>query len=136
MKTLSATERPTAIVFYMNLLLTPLSLVPAIFVWQTPGWRELLILAVIGGLAVGAHMCLTRAYQQSDASAIVPFDYARLPFAAVLAFLLFGEFPDIWTWVGAAVIAGSAIYIARRESQVLRERRASGLAGRAPEGQS
>ncbi len=83
---------------------------------------------------------MTRAYQIADASAVVPFDYARLPFVALIAFVLFGEVPDIWTWVGAAIIAGAAIYIARRESRLARERAGirppSGLAARAPEGQS
>jgi drug/metabolite transporter (DMT)-like permease len=46
----------------------------------------------------------------------MPFDYARLPFIALFAFVLFGEVAEIWTWIGSAIIASSAIYIARRES--------------------
>jgi drug/metabolite transporter (DMT)-like permease len=42
--------------------------------------------------------------------------------------------PDSWTWVGAAIIAGSAIYIARREALVARQRPASGAAGEAAKG--
>ena len=52
----------------------------------------------------------------------MPFDYARLPFIALFAFLLFGEVAEIWTWVGAAIIAGSAFYIARRESALATRR--------------
>ena len=36
--------------------------------------------------------------------------------------MLFSELPDVWTWVGAAVIAAAAIYIAQREAKVARER--------------
>jgi drug/metabolite transporter (DMT)-like permease len=79
-------------------------------------------------------MLLTRAYTKADASAIIPFDYTRLPFIAVGAYFVFGEEPDIWTWVGAAIIAGSSIYIARRESVVAREREASGAAAESAKG--
>ncbi len=128
-KSLSRTENPATIVLYMNLFLTPLSLVLALFVWRWPSWEVLGYLAVIGVMATVAHLALTRAYAKADASAVVPFDYARLPFVAVIAFFLFGEVPDVWTWVGAGVIAVSAIYIAHREARVARERTASRAAG-------
>ncbi len=59
---------------------------------------------------------------------MVPFDYARLPFVAVIAFFLFDEVPGLWTGVGAAVIAASAIYIARREAKVAAVLHATGRA--------
>ncbi|MEO3428050.1 DMT family transporter [Pelagibius sp. CAU 1746] len=121
-KSLSRSEAPATVVLYMNLLLTPLSLVPALFVWRWPTLPELGLGLFIGACAVTAHIFFTRAFARSDASAIMPFDYARLPFVAVIGFLLFDEVPDVWTWVGAAVIAGAAIYIAQREARVARER--------------
>ncbi len=133
-KSLSRSDSPAAIVLYMNLILTPLSLVPALFVWRWPSWSALALLVLIGLLAALAHIALTRAYTKADASAVMPFDYARLPFVAALAFLVFGQVPDLWTWVGAAIIAGSAIYIARREALVARLRPASGAAAAAPKG--
>ncbi len=117
-KSLSRTERASTIVIYMTLILTPLSFVPALFVWQWPNWETLIYLIGLGGSGALAHLLLTIAYTKADASAVVPFDYTRLPFVAVIAYVLFGEVPDLWTWVGAAVIAASAIYIARREAQV------------------
>ncbi|RMD65297.1 MAG: DMT family transporter, partial [Alphaproteobacteria bacterium] len=128
-KALSRTEDPSAIVLYQNLVLTPLSLVPALLVWRWPSALTLLITAGIGLVAAMAHILLTRAYTKADASAIIPFDYARLPFIAALAYVLFGEIADMWTWIGAAVIAGSSVYIARREAIVARERVASRAAG-------
>ncbi len=120
-KTLSQTERASTVVLYMTLILTPLSLVPALFVWQWPDWETLGYLIGLGGSGALAHLLLTIAYTKADASAVIPFDYARLPFVAVIAFVLFGEVPDLWTWLGAAVIAASAIYIARREAQVAKQ---------------
>jgi drug/metabolite transporter (DMT)-like permease len=72
-----------------------------------------------------AHLALARALAAADASAIMPFDYARLPFIALFAFLLFGEVAEVWTWIGAAIIAGSAFYIARRESVLAKKRDAT-----------
>ena len=46
---------------------------------------------------------------------ISPFGYAELITATTLGYLVFGAFPDAWTWVGAAVIVGSGLYIAYRE---------------------
>src|SRR3546814_47195 len=121
-KSLSRTEAPAAIVTYMNLLLTPLSLLPALFVWRWPTPTEWALGLFIGLCAALAHNAFTRAFVQADATAMMPFDYMRLPFVAVVGYLLFAEVPDGWTWAGAAVIAGAAIYIAQREAQVARQR--------------
>jgi drug/metabolite transporter (DMT)-like permease len=100
----------------MVLLLTPMSLVPAVFVWQWPAagqWPWLVVMGVLGSLG---HMCYMRAFAIADASAVMPYDYTRLLFAAAIGYLAFAEVPDLWTWIGAAVIASSAIYIAHRET--------------------
>ena len=120
-KSLSRTEDPSAMVFYMNLFLTPMSLVPALFVWQWPAALDIWAAVIaVGFLAMVSHQLLVRAFQRADASAVVPFQYARLPFSAAVGFFFFAEQPDAWTFVGAAIIAASAIYIARREAQVAR----------------
>ena len=131
-KRLSSYDQPGAIVFMMNLLLTPLSLIPALFVWRWPSWTTLGLMLLVGFFAALSHIAITRAYTKADASAVLPLDYARLPFIAALAFLFFGEVPGLWTWVGAGVIAASAVYIARREAQVAGEREASRAASHAP----
>lgn len=115
-KILSRTESPATIVFYQGLIMTPLSLIPALLVWQTPSWVELAWLLGLGALATAAHLGLARAFSIAEASSIVPIDFVRLPFAAAFGYFLFGEAVDLWTWVGAAIIIASTVYIARRES--------------------
>jgi drug/metabolite transporter (DMT)-like permease len=122
-KSLSGTENPNAIVFYMNALLTPISFVPALFVWTWPSGYVWGLTAILGLLAMIAHMFFTRAYRHAEASAIMPLEYLRLPLIAIIAYILYMEIPDGWTWAGAAIIVGSAIYIAHRESRVLGQRR-------------
>lgn len=130
MKMLSRTEPTNAIVTYMVLYLTPLSLLPALFVWTTPDLATLVRLVILGGLATAAHLCITRAFACADASAVMPFDFMRLPCAALIGYLVFAESADLWTWVGAVIIFGASVYIARRESQVARQQR-RGMAARA-----
>jgi len=119
-KTLTRTERAEVIVFYMNVLLTPLSLIPALFVWSWPSLYGLAIVAAVGAMGTVAHVCFTRAYALADASAVMPADYFRLPFTAVLAYFLFSEIPDVWTLIGAGIIACSVLYIVRREAYLAR----------------
>lgn len=122
-KSLSRTEAPGTVVLYMNLILTPLSLIPAAFVWRWPDGSTWLLLILLGVVAALAHLALTRAYAAADASFVVPFDYARLPLIAVIAYFAFGEVPGLWTWVGGAVIAASTLYILRREARLPRTHR-------------
>jgi drug/metabolite transporter (DMT)-like permease len=124
-KILSRTENPTAIVAYMGIYLTPIALVPALFVWQWPTWEQLAILVALGAVATLAHTCFTRAVRAADATAVMPFDFSRLVFSAMIGIFVFGEVSDIWTWVGALIIAGAAVYIGHREARAGREKPAS-----------
>lgn len=126
-KFLSRSESATAIVTYMVLYSAPLALVPALFVWRWPSLATLGWLVALGVLGTAAHFAVARAYGAADASACAPFEFLRMPFTAVLAYLVFGEVTDLWTWAGAAVIAGSSIYVAHREAQLARRAAASPL---------
>lgn len=119
-KQLSRTESINAVVTYMVLLMTPMSLLPALFYWQWPPvevWPFLVGMGLAGTLG---HLCYVRSLQMAEASAVMPYDYTRLLFAAVIGWIFFGEVPDFWTWVGAAVIVGAALYIAHREALLKR----------------
>ncbi|HYN40058.1 MAG TPA: DMT family transporter, partial [Rhodospirillales bacterium] len=125
-KSLSRTENPNAIVLIMGLLMTPMSLVPAWFVWTWPGpvtlgWIALM--GLVGLVATAGQICLVRAMRAADASAVMPFDFSRLIFASILGWAMFDEWPDAWTWVGSAVIVTSTVYIARREAKRARRLR-------------
>jgi drug/metabolite transporter (DMT)-like permease len=133
-KRLSDTESAPTIVLYMNLFMTGLSLVPALFVWRWPDLHSLGATIGLGFLAMVAHLALARSYAKADASAVMPFDYMRLPFIAAIAYPLYGEVADLWTWTGAAIIAGSAFYIARREAALARANKASITAAHAARG--
>jgi drug/metabolite transporter (DMT)-like permease len=113
---LSRTESANAIVTWMGLVMTPLSLPPAIYFWETPSLWQLFILLLIAVSGTAGQQLLVRAYRTADQSYVMIFDFLRLPFVAAMAFVMFGEVVDLWTWGGAALIIGSALYIARREA--------------------
>lgn len=115
-KVLSRTEDSNAIVMYMGLMMTPITLVAALFVWQWPtaqGWVLMIALGTAGTLG---HVFFTRSVQITDASLVMPFDFVRLPVVAGLGYLVFGQSIDALTWIGAIVIFGSGAYIAHRET--------------------
>jgi drug/metabolite transporter (DMT)-like permease len=117
-KQLTRSESANAIVTYMTLYIVPMSLVPALFVWTAPPLYTWPLIVLLGFLATIGHQAMTRAFAATDTSIVMSFDYARLPFAAVIAWFVFGEVADLWTWVGAAVIVGASTYIAHREAKV------------------
>ncbi len=124
-KQLTAKDDPDKIVFLTNVMLTPLSLVPALFVWRWPTWEMVPPLMGMALCAVLGHVALVRGYAATDASLAQTFEFSRLPFTVALAYVAFGETIDLWTWVGALIIFASAVYITRREAQLRRQRAAS-----------
>ncbi|MFC1665502.1 DMT family transporter [Pseudomonadota bacterium] len=61
---------------------------------------------------------LMAAFKYGEASVIAPFQYAAIVSATIFGFFVFAEFPDVWTWVGVAIVTASGIYIAVREGRV------------------
>ena len=81
---LARSESPLAIVFYMNLIMTPISLGPALWWWETPTLEQLGWLLGIGCILTIAHFSMARALSIMEATAIVPLDFTRLPFAVLI----------------------------------------------------
>jgi len=119
-KQLTSRDDPDKIVFLTNLMILPLSLVPALFVWRWPTLVMLPPLLGMGVCAVVGHIALVRGYAATDASLAQTFEFSRLPFTVVIAYVAFGETIDIWTWIGALIIFASAVYITRREAKLRR----------------
>jgi drug/metabolite transporter (DMT)-like permease len=119
-KFLSRTEPADAVVIYMSMIMTPLSLIPALFFWTWPdavGWFWVVL---TGLLATLGQIFMTRAYQAGDVSALIPINFIQLPIVAVGAFFAFGQALDAGTAIGAGIIIAANIYIARREAMLAR----------------
>jgi drug/metabolite transporter (DMT)-like permease len=90
-------------------------IVPLYWEWPTAfDW----LLFVTTGLAGGiGHLCLIQAFRRAPASVVAPFSYSALVWATLYGWLLFSEWPDLWTCAGAALIIASGLYIFHREGR-------------------
>ncbi|MEO1017027.1 MAG: DMT family transporter [Pseudomonadota bacterium] len=117
-KQLVLTEKNTTTLLYMGLGSTLIAAVPASFTWITPNLYQVGLMAVMGALGVTGQWAMMMGFRLGEASALAPFDYARLPFAAFYGFVIFSEIPSIYTVIGTLIIVCSTLYIARREAQL------------------
>jgi len=85
------------------------------FAWAPPSLFEIALFAAIGGLGVGAHVCMIRAYAFTQASFLAPFIYAKLLFAVAIGYAVFGDVPQLHVVAGSVVIVASGLYVLYRE---------------------
>jgi drug/metabolite transporter (DMT)-like permease len=92
------------------------------FAWRTPAtladWLLFVSLGFFGGFG---HYFMVRAYELAPAPIIAPLNYGQLLGAVLLGLLVFGQFPDLWTWIGSAIIVCTGIYLILRESRRRRQ---------------
>lgn len=120
---LAAHDSPATTMTYGGLagvvLLTPV--LP--FVWTTPPspgvWAALFGAGLLG--AVG-HGLLTVAHSRAPASLLSPFIYTQIVWATLVGYLVFGDLPDRWTLIGAAIVIASGLYLLARERTVRAQR--------------
>ncbi len=123
-KVLSRTDSSVTMVFYANVYLTLFSVIPAVYFWVWPTWEQVGLMIVIGVMATIGHLLMAQSLKITDATVVAPADYTRLIWTAAAGYVMFGEFPDVWTWVGGTIIFLSTIYITFRESQQKKAQRA------------
>jgi len=100
---------------------------PFFWTWPSPAaWGLLVLTGLFGGIG---HMALIVAFERAEASMVAPFAYTELIWATLSGALVFGDFPDAWTFAGAGIIAASGLYVLHRE-----RRAASQRASRLPSG--
>ena len=117
-KSLTRTESSTTISIYAMLVTTPATFLLALSVWQAPTWSQLAWMAAIGGIGSLAHLAFAEAVKAVDITVVMPLDFTKLIWSAIIGYLVFAEIPDVWTWVGGTVIFSAVIYIAYREKHV------------------
>jgi drug/metabolite transporter (DMT)-like permease len=116
-KKLTLTDTPQAIIMWMVIILIPITLIPALVVWEWPSfetWLYLWGIAIVGSLA---HFLWTKSYSMADITSLQPIEFIKLPIIALLGWVIFSEIPGTWTWVGGLIIFISTIYISHREAK-------------------
>jgi len=119
-KWLTRSDTPLTIVFYMVLMQTLIGALATVFVW-TPiaagHWPFLVLLSLTG---LSAHYALSQALANADAAFIMPFEFLRLPFVALVGFLVYSEDFELAVLIGAAVIFVGNSYSLRGERRITR----------------
>jgi len=113
---LSATDSPMTTLAYTAVVGTVLSCLAAPFFWTQPdreGWVMLILVGVLGGVG---HYFLIKAYESAQAPVVAPFFYTHFLWTTLFGVTVFGDLPDMWTFVGAGIIFLSGLYIHHRES--------------------
>jgi len=118
----SRTESSLTIVAYMGIFLGVFSIAPAVWVWQPFGLQTLGFMVLIGLFGSIAQMAISESLKETDSTALMPFDFLKLIWTAMIGVWFFSEIPDIYTWIGATVIFLSGLFIAIRERSIQRQR--------------
>ena len=118
----SQTESSLTIVAYMGIFLGVFSIAPALWVWQPIELQTLGLMVLIGLFGSIAQMAISESLKETDPTALMPFDFLKLIWTAMIGAWFFAEIPDMFTWIGATVIFSSGLFIALRERSVRSQR--------------
>ena len=120
-KFLSKNDSPITILTYQYSLVTFFSFFIVIFFWEMPSSIIFLytFLAALSGTVL--HLALIYSYKLVDLTLIQPFTFLSLIWASLLGYYIFGEEPDIFTWLGAIIIFSGVLIIFYRESYLKKD---------------
>ncbi|WP_426956462.1 DMT family transporter [Muricoccus radiodurans] len=109
---LAAVDDPHTTILHTGIAAGLVTAVVQPFVWTPPtglGWA---LLALAGVFGAAGHFLLVQAYSRAPASLLAPMTYTQLVWSTLSSALVFGDWPDGWTLLGAAIIAGGGILVA------------------------
>ncbi|MGE0736238.1 MAG: DMT family transporter [Alphaproteobacteria bacterium] len=118
-RVLSYTEHYLTVFFFTGFGTLVLMSFVVPFYWVSPTWSDWGWMAVSGLFGSVGQFLLTRAFHKAEASVISPFMYTQIIWTIGLGMLLFGNFPDLVTFIGMAIIVASGIFIWHRNRRRL-----------------
>jgi drug/metabolite transporter (DMT)-like permease len=114
---LGTTENTFTQTAYTSALMAAFSAPPAVFVWTWPSANTWGWLIAISTLGTCAHLSVAQGLREAEASVIAPFDFLKLIWISIIAYLAFSETPDVFIWTGAVIVIASTSYLAYREAR-------------------
>jgi drug/metabolite transporter (DMT)-like permease len=116
----------TTLVFWQMVGAGVAGIVIAPFTWVQPTGFDLGLIALLGVVAMAAHVCVNRSLKLADAATVTPFQYTLLFWAVLFGWLVFGDVPRPAMLLGAAIIVAAGLFI------FFRGRKVAKLEGRDP----
>ena len=90
---------------------------PLYWQWPTAGaWTLMIAISLMGAVA---HFALIKALDYAEAGAVQPYAYTLLVWVTILGFVIFGDVPDGWTIVGAAIVVASGLYTWHHDRRIV-----------------
>jgi drug/metabolite transporter (DMT)-like permease len=114
-KSLSRTDSANTIVIWQHVVIVTCAAPFAIWFWEMPDSTDILWFVAAGLCGTLGHLCLQSGYRLADIALLQPIGFLALLWNTLFGFFLFGQRPDVWIFVGAAVVFGSALYVSHRE---------------------
>ncbi len=112
---LAGVDHPATSIFYSVLLGAVLLSFLVPFVWLTPKtWIDWLLLLCLGAMGGLGHYCVARALIYASANFVAPFNYFQIIGSVIMGYLMFAEVPDLYTWLGTALIIGAGLLVTLR----------------------
>ncbi len=121
LRLLSQSDRAETIMTYGALGVGVVMILPGIYFWLEPTAMEWYLLIAVAVVSYFAQKCNIFAYKYGEASLLASLDYVRLLWATLLGYLVFDQFPDGSTWLGAAIVVAAAIFMIYRETRRKRD---------------
>ena len=113
---LADTDRTVTTIAYTAIVSILLLSIPLYSVWEWPETRQAILICVtMAVMAAFAEICVIKALEMTMAVVVAPVHYSLIIWATFYGFVVFGDFPDAWTWVGTAIIMATGIYTLHRE---------------------
>jgi drug/metabolite transporter (DMT)-like permease len=112
---LAGVDHPATSIFYSVLLGSILLSFLVPFVWLTPrSWIDWLVLLSLGAMGGLGHYCVARALTYASANFVAPFNYFQIIGSVIVGYVIFAEVPDLYTWLGTALIIGAGLLVTLR----------------------
>lgn len=108
------TEPVMRTVFYFSIFSTLYSGLLMIWFWQTPSLINILIMVLAGISATAGQTLLTYAFTHNEAVTVAPYTYVTVVMATLIGWIIWNEFPDIGSSIGAILIIGSCLSLSLR----------------------
>jgi len=113
-------KRQTTVAYTAIVSWTLLS-IPLPFIWQNPSsGLEVGLLMAMAVVAAFAEILVIMALDAAQAVVVAPVQYSLLIWGTFYGFVVFGQLPDVWTWIGALVIVATGLYTLNRERLALK----------------
>lgn len=115
-------DNTTTTVAYTALVSGAILSVVLPFVWKTPeAGSQIMMFAGLATIAAIAEICIIKALEITQAVILAPVHYTLIIWGTMYGYVVFHQLPDIWTWVGAAIISSSGIYTLYREHHLSKQ---------------